>query len=221
MVVTGIELSIPELIRRVIDCGIRVGPVSAANCPAAVDPMSLVQGAALLIVGLTVVKGAFQFGQGYLGEYGAQGIAYDIRNDIYRHLQKLSFSWHDRAQTGQLMARATSDVEQLRNFTGRAFLQLAQLVVMGTGISIVLFTTNWKLAIVSVLMVPMLLRTISHYNTAVRPLFRQAQEELAQLASIVQENRSRCGGDVLYGRRSRRRCAPPSIRPLRCDCRRG
>src|SRR5436853_7889715 len=73
MVVTGIELSIPELIRRVIDCGIRVGPVSAANCPAAVDPMSLVQGAALLIVGLTVVKGAFQFGQGYLGDYGAHG----------------------------------------------------------------------------------------------------------------------------------------------------
>lgn len=188
MVVTGIELSIPELIRRVIDCGIRAGGAIPAGCPSGGDPMSLVQGAALLIVGLTVVKGGFQFGQGYLGEYGAQGIAYDIRNDIYRHLQKLSFSWHDRAQTGQLMARATSDVEQLRNFTGRAFLQLAQLIVMGTGISIVLFTTNWKLAIAAVVMVPLLLRTIGYYNRAVRPLFRQAQEELAQLAAIVQEN---------------------------------
>jgi len=130
----------------------------------------------------------FQFGQGYLGEYGAQGIAYDVRNDIYRHLQKLSFSWHDRAQTGQLMARATSDVEQLRNFTGRAFLQMAQLIVMGSGIALVLFATNWKLAIASVLMVPLLLRTISYYNDSVRPYFRQAQEELAQLAAIVQEN---------------------------------
>ena len=154
MVVTGIELSIPELIRRVIDCGIRTGGTTPASCPPMSDPMSLVQGAALLIVGLTVVKGGFQFGQGYLGEYGAQGIAYDIRNDIYRHLQKLSFSWHDRAQTGQLMARATSDVEQLRNFTGRAVLQLANLIFMATGITVVLFATNWKLAIAAVLTIP-------------------------------------------------------------------
>jgi ATP-binding cassette subfamily B multidrug efflux pump len=188
LVVTGIELTIPELIRRVIDCGIRVGGLVLPGCAGTTDPMALVQGAALLIVALTVVKGVFQFGQGYLGEYGAQGIAYDIRNDIYRHLQKLSFSWHDRAQTGQLMARATSDVEQLRNFTGRAFLQMAQLIVMGGGIAVVLFATNWKLAIASVLMVPLLLRTISYYNDAVRPHFRQAQEELAQLAAIVQEN---------------------------------
>ncbi len=188
MVATGIELAVPELIRRVIDCGIRAGGISSANCPEVGDPMDLVRGAALLIVGLTVVKGAFHFGQGYLGEYGAQGIAYDIRNDIYRHLQKLSFSWHDQAQTGQLMARATSDVEQLRNFTGRAFLQLAQLIMMGAGISIILFTTNWKLALASVVMMPLLLRTIHYYNDAVRPLFRQAQEELAQLAAIVQEN---------------------------------
>jgi len=187
MVVTGIELSIPALIRRVIDCGIRAGGAAPADCPPG-DPMALVQTAALLIVGLTVVKGGFQFGQGYLGEFGAQGIAYDIRNDIYRHLQKLSFSWHDRAQTGQLMARATSDVEQLRNFTGRAFLQMAQLVVMGTGIMVVLFTTNWKLAIAAMIMVPLLLRSITYYNRAVRPLFRQAQEELAQLAAVVQEN---------------------------------
>jgi ATP-binding cassette subfamily B protein len=185
---TGIELLIPALIKQVIDCGILVGGVSRADCPAGVDPMSLVLGASLLIVSLTVVKGGFHFAQGYLGEYGAQGIAYDIRNEIYRHLQRLSFSWHDRAQTGQLMARATSDVEQLRNFTGRAFLHLAQITFMGTGIGIILFITNWKLALASFLMLPLLIHTIARYNESVRPLFRQAQEELALLAAIVQEN---------------------------------
>ena len=100
LVMTGIELTIPALIKQVIDCGMRVGGVSTADCPTGVDPLSLVLGASLLIVSLTVVKGAFHFAQGYLGEYGAQGIAYDIRNEIYRHLQRLSFSWHDRAQTG-------------------------------------------------------------------------------------------------------------------------
>jgi ATP-binding cassette subfamily B protein len=65
---------------------------------------------------------------------------------------------------------------------------MAQLVVMGTGIMVVLFTTNWKLAIAAMIMVPLLLRSITYYNRAVRPLFRQAQEELAQLAAVVQEN---------------------------------
>jgi ATP-binding cassette subfamily B protein len=137
---------------------------------------------------LTIVKGLFQFGQGYLGEFGAQAIAYDMRNDLYRHLQRLSFSWHDRAQTGQLMARATSDVEQLRNFTGRAFVQLAQFGMMGVGIGIILLATNWKLALASLLMIPLLGRTIFFYNGAVRPIFRQAQEEIAILAAIIQEN---------------------------------
>ncbi len=191
LLTTAVDLTIPELIRRVIDCGIRIGPGSAAAaaaCPQLDDPMQLVTNVVLVIMGLTLLKGLVQFGQGYLGEYGAQGIAYDLRNQIYRHLQNLSFSWHDRAQTGQLMARATSDVEQLRNFTGRAVLQLAQFVVMGTGITIVLFLTNWKLALVSLIAVPLLFRTISRYNTSVRPLFREVQEELAVLAEIIQEN---------------------------------
>jgi ATP-binding cassette subfamily B protein len=188
---TAIDLAIPELIRRVIDCGIRVVSTSAPvrlGCPAVSDPMQVATGAVLFMVALTVLKGLFQFGQGYLGEFGAQGIAYDLRNEIYRHLQNLSFSWHDRAQTGQLMARATSDVEQLRNFTGRAVLQLAQFVIMGGGITIVLFITNWKLAIVSLLTLPLLFRTIQQYNNSVRPLFREVQEELAVLAAIIQEN---------------------------------
>lgn len=191
LLATAIDLAIPELIRRVIDCGIRVGAASAharAACPAVADPMQIVSGAVMLIILLTVLKGLFQFGQGYLGEYGAQGIAYDLRNEIYRHLQNLSFSWHDRAQTGQLMARATSDVEQLRHFTGRAVLQLAQFLVMGTGITVVLLAMNWKLALVSLVAVPLLFRTIQAYNASVRPLFRQVQEELAVLAAIIQEN---------------------------------
>jgi len=184
----GIDLMVPELIRRVIDCGIRGHALSEAVCPADVAPLELVRTAALLILGLTVLKGAFQFGQTYLAEFGAQGLAYDIRNDFYRHLQRLSFSWHDKAQSGALMARATSDVEQLRNFTGRALLQLANVVVMTVGIAVVLFVMNWKLALVALLTLPLLLRAAVTYTGVVRPLFQQIQEELSLLASIVQEN---------------------------------
>jgi ATP-binding cassette subfamily B protein len=191
LLAVAIELAVPELIRRVIDCGIRAGQDSgaaSARCSPGQDPVSVVAQAALFVVGLTLLKGLFQFGHGYLGEYGAQGIAYDLRDQLYQHLQRLSFSWHDRAQTGQLMARATSDVEQLRNFTGRAFMQLLQIISMSVAIIAVLFAMNWKLAIVSILVLPLLFRTVSTYQRKVRPLFNQVQEELAVLASIVQEN---------------------------------
>src|SRR5439155_12585528 len=123
-------------------------------------PMAIVSRAALLVIGLTICKGGFQFGQGYLGEYGAQRTAYSLRNDIYNKLQKLSFSWHDRAQTGQLMTRATSDVEQLRNFTGRGLVQIGQMTFTTVGIGMVLLFTNWKLAVASIVLLPLIMRTV-------------------------------------------------------------
>jgi ATP-binding cassette subfamily B protein len=188
LLTTAIDLAVPELIRRVIDCSIGGGTGAHGECPAPGNPMELVKTAALLIIGLTAFKGVFLFGQQYLAEFGAQGTAYDIRNELYRHLQRLSFSWHDRAQSGAIMARATSDVEQLRWFTGRSFLQLAQFVCLGAGISIVLILTNWKLALVSMLMLPLLFRSVMIYSRRVRPMFQQIQEELSILAAIVQEN---------------------------------
>ncbi|NIO06542.1 MAG: ATP-binding cassette domain-containing protein [Deltaproteobacteria bacterium] len=191
VVVAGVELSVPYLIRQIIDCGIKVGVGDhgvPAHCITGMDSMRLVTWLVFLIVGLTVLKGIFHFGQGYLGAYSAQGIAYDLRSQISRHLQRLSFSWHDRSQTGQLMARATSDVDQLRHFTSRALIQMAHFVFISVGISVVLFNTNWKLALASLVTLPFLSHAASQYGRRVRPLFRMAQQELAVLATFVQEN---------------------------------
>ena len=186
--VTAIELYVPDLIRQVIDCGIGGGRGGRSVCPTGVDPLDIVGAAAILVLGLTAAKGAFHFGQGYLGEYGAQRTAYTLRNDIYHHLQRLSFSWHDRAQTGQLMTRATSDVEALRNFTGKGLIQIGQMVFTTVGVGIVLAITNWKLAIAAFILLPAIMRTVAYYNNAVRPYFWNIQQELAVLAAVAQEN---------------------------------
>ncbi|MEA2642434.1 MAG: ATP-binding cassette, subfamily multidrug efflux pump [Chloroflexota bacterium] len=183
-----IDLYMPDLVRQVIDCGINRAASTRSSCPAATDPSAIVAWAAMLTIVLTIFKGALQWGQGFLGEYGAQCVAYDLRRLMYEHLQKLSFSWHDQAQTGQLMARATSDVEQLRNFSGRGFIMLVQIVLMCSAIGVVLFLTNWKLAIASMVMLPFVARTVTLYNRAIRPLYWQVQQELAVLATVVQEN---------------------------------
>src|SRR5437867_2176243 len=107
-----IELVIPNFTRFVVDCGLRVavGANEAGNrgCPSSFnfggfhvgfsDPITLITSVVLTMLGLTILRSIFQFLQGYFGEYGSQGIAYDLRRQIYEHLQQLSFSWHDRAQ---------------------------------------------------------------------------------------------------------------------------
>ena len=75
--------------------------------------------AALIIIGFAAVRGVFAFLQSYNAEKLSQSVAFDIRNDIFSKIQRLSFSYHDKNQTGQLMVRATDDVEKVRLFIGQ------------------------------------------------------------------------------------------------------
>ncbi|NIV28455.1 MAG: ABC transporter ATP-binding protein, partial [Anaerolineae bacterium] len=80
----------------------------------------------LALLAVTLFKGVLSFLQGRWLEIGSQGVAYDLRNAIHHKLSALSFSYHDRAQTGQLLSRAIQDVERIRFLTGRATLRLAE-----------------------------------------------------------------------------------------------
>ena len=81
--------------------------------------MGVVAQTSLAILVVSLLRGLAAFGQGYLAESSAQGVSYALRKALYAHVQRLSFSFHDQAQTGELMSRATADVEAVRNFTGR------------------------------------------------------------------------------------------------------
>ena len=80
----------------------------------------------------------FTFLQGYLAERASQGVAYDLRDALFERIERLSFSYYDRVQTGQLVTRLTSDVEQIRTFAGSGVVQLANAVVMLIGTTVVL-----------------------------------------------------------------------------------
>jgi len=176
LTITALNLVSPLLLRWAIDDGIARGE------------MRVLQTAAAALVGLTLVKSVFQFLQGYLSEVASQGVAFDLRRRIYEHLEHLSFSYHDRAQTGQLMARATSDVEVLRNFTGRGFIALMNIVVLVIGIAVVLIAMNWKLALLSLTVFPLLLHTAIDFTRTFRPLSMAMQQQLAVLSTVLQEN---------------------------------
>ncbi len=150
-------------------------------------PTLLIQ-AGLFIVGFAVLRGVFAFLQAYWAERNSQAVAYDLRNDLYAKIQRLSFSYHDQNQTGQLMIRATDDVEKVRLFIGQGLLQLIGSVVLLTATLIILFSTNAQLALATIWILPVALILFMIFGTISQPIFGRVQQKLSALNTILQEN---------------------------------
>jgi ATP-binding cassette subfamily B protein len=176
LVSTGANLATPRLTQTIIDDGISAGAIP------------VVVGAALGMVGLSVLGAVFTFLQGVLSARTAQGVAYDMRNELYSQIQSLSFSYHDRAQTGQLLTRATSDVDMVQMFVGVGFLQFLNALLMMIGAVVLLFVTDWQLALIVLALIPLTFGVFGFFASRARPLFVQIQQRLADLNTMLQEN---------------------------------
>jgi ATP-binding cassette subfamily B protein len=175
---------------------------AAANLPADWTPQQLIDrlnadlagapslllSAGIAIVIFAIVRGIFSFLQAYWGEKNSQAVAYDIRNDLFAKIQQLSFSYHDQNQTGQLMIRATDDVEKVRLFIGQGLMQLVGAVVLIVGTLIILFATNAQLALVTLPILPIGLILFMVFGAVSGPLFGKVQMRLSALNTILQEN---------------------------------
>ncbi len=150
-------------------------------------PQTLVS-ALIFIVIFAAMRGVFAFLQAYWAEKNSQSVAYDIRNELYAKIQTLSFSYHDRNQTGQLMIRATDDVEKVRLFIGQGLLQLVGAIILLTGTVIILFSTNVTLAWTSMPILPIAFALFVFFGIISQPLFAQVQAKLSALNTILQEN---------------------------------
>lgn len=175
-VVAAANLAVPQTLRLIIDEGIIAGSMP-----------TLLRWSGVML-GLAAVRSLFSFAQGYLSERASQGGAYDMRNAIFTRIETLSFSYHDRSQTGQLMTRVTSDVETVRAFTGNGLLQLVSATVMLIGSAVVLLLTNWRLALITLLMIPAVLAVFVVFFQRVGPRFRRAAQKLGNLNTVLQEN---------------------------------
>ncbi len=146
----------------------------------------IVAGVALVV--FAIVNGIFAFLQTYWAEKNSQAIAFDMRNDLFAKIQRLSFSYHDRNQTGQLMIRATDDVEKVRLFLGQGLIQLASALVMLVGTLIIIFATNVQLALVTLWILPVALVLFGVFANVTRPMFTKVQQKLSILNTTLQEN---------------------------------
>ncbi len=135
-----------------------------------------------------IARGLCNFGQSFGAETISQGVAYDLRNKIFSKIQNLSFSYHDQAQTSQLLTRVTSDIEQIRTFIGTSLIQVISAIVTLVSIAIILLVMNWQLALITLTVIPLTGWILIRFFTRNGDLFRQVQEQLGDLNAVLQEN---------------------------------
>ncbi|MHB1319373.1 MAG: ABC transporter ATP-binding protein [Anaerolineae bacterium] len=172
---TGVALVTPQIIRTVIDQGIEEGD------------MRVIGTQVIFLLALTALRGLLRFGQGYLSERVSQGVSYVMRNQMYKKLEELSFSYHDQAQTGQLLSRTTSDVERLRRLTGGGVLGLLDSAVMLVGTTVILVGMQPLLALLSLAVMPGIVWIMWNHVRFQMPRWRIRQQTMAQLTTRVEQ----------------------------------
>lgn len=176
LITTAAQLVIPTIIQQVIDVGLVRGETRFLAL------------AALIIIAIGMVRAFVYFWQRYLNAWVAQKVSYDLRNRLYGHIQRLTFSYHDHAQTGQLISRCIEDVRSTNEFTGFGVVELIRTVLLITGISVLLFLTNYQLAILALLPLLPLVLVTTRFGRRISKLFLQVDQALGELSTRLQEN---------------------------------
>jgi ATP-binding cassette subfamily B protein len=185
----GAQLLVPQMVERILDAvtsgAENVGAMDISMRTAA--ETALYGGVALLLL-FAAMRGLFAFAQTYMAERVSQDLAFEFRNELFAKIQRLSFSYHDRNQTGQLMIRATDDVEKLRVFIGQGLLLALQALILLTGALIMLAVTNWRLTLTILPVLPIALVLFMIFGALTQPRFGKVQAKLSALNTILQEN---------------------------------
>jgi ATP-binding cassette subfamily B protein len=140
------------------------------------------------IVTLGLVRGGLMYGRRVISGRQALGVEYDLRDELYSHFLRLSFGFYDRSQTGQLMSRATIDLQSVRFFLGYGLIFFAQHVVTLLVVTAVLFVYSWKLAFVALAITPIIAFTAYRYSRVSQPVLREVQQTLAEVAIVAEES---------------------------------
>jgi ATP-binding cassette subfamily B protein len=154
------------------------------------DQASLVALFALAFVALAIVEGSFTFLSGKWAARTAEGIALRLRNYLFDHIQRLSFSYHAKTPTGELIQRSTSDVDAMRRFFQDQAINAGRILLLFLVNFAALLLLNWRLALFSVIVIPFVLAISLFFFRRINNAYEKYQEQEATLSTTLQENLS-------------------------------
>ncbi|MEM7131496.1 MAG: ABC transporter ATP-binding protein [Chloroflexota bacterium] len=172
----AMELIVPRMLQYIVDEGIRAGDMGAVWWGTAI------------MLGGAVVGALTTVGQGVCRAQVSQGLAYDLRNVLFQHIQGLSFANLDQMQTGQLMTRVSSDVDTVRMFFSAGVALLLRLILMLIGSVVMMLITDLRLSLIMIVVLTLSSILVWKLMQAAQPLFGKVQRKLGALNTVVQEN---------------------------------
>jgi len=180
LALVGIQLIGPWLVKTMI---------SAVTSPeASPETTGLVARLALLALAVYLIRAVMRFVRSYAAHVAGWHVVADVRNEVYRHLQRLSLRFYEDKQTGQLMSRAVNDTDLLEQLVAHAIPDVLVNVLMLVGVTAVLVSMSWQLALLSMLPIPLIVLAMRGFARYVRPAFRKRQVELGELNAALNDN---------------------------------
>ena len=144
--------------------------------------------AAVVVLAAGLLRGAAMYGNRYFSEVMSQKVSYNIRNALYDRLQRLSFQFHDENQTGQLMSRATVDVEATRMFFAMGLLGIIQVMLMYFGVSYMILSINWQLGLIVLAFTVPVAFLATGFGRRIRPIWLRVQTMLGIMGTTLEES---------------------------------
>ena len=180
ILLVGVRLVIPWVIK------LMIAAVTAPNAgPELLDRLLLLT---VVVLALFLARGFLQFLRSYIAHVAGWGVVADARKHIYEHVQRLSLRFYEDKQTGQLMSRVVNDSDLFEKLIAHAIPEIMVNVLTLVGVTIILVTLNWQLALLSILPIPLVVLSLRLYARRVRPAFRLRQNELGNLNAMLNDN---------------------------------
>ena len=144
----------------------------------------------LILLAASVTRGFVDFARTYCTDSLSQKVAYDVRSAMYDKLQHMSFAYHDKEHTGNLMSKVTSDVEAIRRYVNMGMVRGLEVPLRVIAIVTLMITVNWQLTLLSLAFLPFLVVKSSFVIVRLRAMWLHVQEVMGELVTILQENLS-------------------------------
>jgi ABC-type multidrug transport system fused ATPase/permease subunit len=135
-----------------------------------------------------LARGLFLMGRRFIAGRQALGVEFDMRNALYTHLLRLSWGFYDRHQTGQLMSRATVDLQGVRFFLGYGLIFFGQHILTIVAVTAILFVYDWQLALIALAITPVLVAVAYLYSRASHPILKDVQQRLGDMTTVAEES---------------------------------
>ncbi len=180
LLLVGVQLLIPWIIKLLIS--------AITDQMVASQTMHFITMLTLAALGIYILRAVLTFLRGYMAHVAGWGVVAEVRTHIYNHLQRLSLRFYEDKQTGQLMSRVINDTDLFEQLISHAVPDVLVNIMTLVGVSIVLFSLNWRLTLLSTIPIPLVILSLRVYARYVRPAFRNRQKELGDLNALLNDN---------------------------------